>query len=76
MTDSLAEALKLIGKPSTPIELEEESEANRESFESEMLRTGRCPKCNVRMEEVGYEGSDGDSAWWLTCPRCKYEAFP
>lgn len=76
ITGSLAEALKLIGKPSAPIELEEKTEINTEISESEALRTGRCPICNVRMEEVGYEGSDGDSAWWLSCPKCRYEAFP
>lgn len=75
VTDSLAEALKLIGKPSTQIELEER-ETSRDSFEQELLRTGRCPKCKVNVEEVGYEGDDGDSASWVICPKCKFEAFP
>jgi predicted nucleic acid-binding protein len=29
-----------------------------------------CEKCGGEVEENGYDGSDGDSAWWLECVRC------
>jgi predicted nucleic acid-binding protein len=76
VTDSLSHALKLVGKPSPPIEQAEKDDVQREANAEKALETGRCPKCNVEMEEEGYEGSDGDEAWWLTCPKCSLLAFP
>ena len=62
VTDSLGHALKLVGKPSTPIELAEKEEVQREADARKALETGICPKCKVEMEEDGYEGGEGDSA--------------
>ena len=76
VTDSLGQALKLVGKPSTPIEQAEKEEIQREAEARKALESGRCPKCDVEMEEEGYEGGEGDSAWWLTCPKCNLLAFP
>jgi hypothetical protein len=76
VTDSLGHALKLVGRPSTPIELAENEEIQREADARKALETGACPRCNVEMAGEGYEGGDGDSAWWLTCPKCKLIAFP
>jgi hypothetical protein len=76
VTDSLGEALKLVGKPSPPIEKAEKEEAQREAEELKALETGNCPKCGVEMNEDGFEGGDGDSAWWLDCPKCHFMAFP
>jgi predicted nucleic acid-binding protein len=76
ITDSLGQALKLVGKPSAPIEQAEKGDAQREADAEKALETGKCPRCDVEMEEEGYEGSDGDEAWWLTCPKCSLLAFP
>lgn len=76
VTDSLGHALKLVGKPSTPIEQAEKEEIQREADARKALETGRCPKCDVEMGEEGYEGGEGDSAWWVTCPKCGLLAFP
>jgi predicted nucleic acid-binding protein len=76
VTDSLGLALKLVGKPSTPIEQAEKERGQHEVDARKALETGRCPKCDVEMDEDGYEGGEGDSAWWLTCPKCNLVAFP
>src|SRR5262249_24362686 len=73
---SLGQALKLVGKPSPPIEQAEKENVQREADAEKALETGRCPKCDVEMEGEGYAGSDGDEAWWLTCPQCILLAFP
>jgi len=76
VTDSLGHALKLVGKPSVPIEQAEKEDVHQESDARKALETGKCPRCDVEMEEEGYEGGEGDSAWWLTCPKCSLLAFP
>ena len=76
VTDSLSEALKLVGKPSPPIEKAEKEEVQRDLEERKALETGKCPKCEVELDEDGNEGSDGDEAWWLICPKCHFQAFP
>ena len=75
VTGSLSHALALVGKSSKPIEQAEE-DLQREAEAWNTLETGRCPKCDVEMQEEGYEGDDGDSAWWLTCPECGHRQFP
>ncbi|WP_157201672.1 PIN domain-containing protein [Massilia sp. Root418] len=73
VTDSLSNALKIIGKPAVAIakaEKEVKAGANDE------ITTGICSVCGTEMEESGYEGSEGDSAWWLDCPKCGHTAFP
>lgn len=75
VTESLSEALKLVGKPSSPIEQAEKEKVLWEAAERHVMGAGKCPKCKVQMEEEGYEGSDGDEAWWLTCPRCGFQEF-
>ena len=76
VTDRLGHALELAGKPSIPIEKAEKEQIQREADARKALETGRCPKCDVEMDEEGYEGGEGDQAWWLTCPTCNFIAFP
>jgi hypothetical protein len=64
ITPSLNDALKQIGTPSETIEI------------AEKALPEACPKCGGEMEETGYEGSDGDEAWWMYCKRCGHEEFP
>jgi len=76
VTESLSEALELVGKPSPAIEHAEKKDFDYEANVRKAFETGNCPKCGVEMGEEGYEGGDGDSAWWLTCPKCHFSAFP
>lgn len=73
VTKNLSEALKMIGKPALAIakaEKEVKAAANDE------ISTGICSVCGTKMEESGYEGNEGDSAWWLDCPKCGHTVFP
>ncbi len=75
VTASLREAFKDIGETAARIAKAEESiEAHHAAKEA--IETGNCPKCHTEMEEDGYEGSDGDEAWWLYCPKCAHQIFP
>jgi PIN domain len=76
VTASLSEALKLVGRPSLAIERAEKEELSHDADMRKALQTGTCPKCGSEMDEEGYEGSDGDSAWWLNCPKCHFAAYP
>lgn len=76
ITESLSDALKRVGQPSTPIEEAEKEQGQLEIDTQIALKTGKCPSCKVDMDEEGYEGSDGDEAWWLTCPKCRLLVFP
>jgi hypothetical protein len=73
VTKNLSDALKAIGKPAIAIakvEKEIKAAANDE------IASGICSVCGTEMAEHGYDGSDGDSAWWLDCPNCGHTAFP
>ncbi|ALU89846.1 hypothetical protein Hrubri_2670 [Herbaspirillum rubrisubalbicans M1] len=73
ITKHLSEALQDIGKPAIAIakaEKEVKAAANDE------LATGICSICGTQMDESGYDGDDGDNAWWLECPKCGHMAFP
>lgn len=75
LTDSLAAGLKATGETSDKIEAAEKKlpkSLDDEPFPAD----GRCPKCGAELEEMGYEGGDGDSAWWLECIRCNQLYFP
>lgn len=73
VTPKLSEALAGAGQPSEKVKAAEDS-IRAEPREAH-LHT-KCSKCGGYLEETGYEGSDGDSAWWLYCPRCGHEVFP
>lgn len=75
VTDSLASGLKATGQASEKIEAAEKKLPK--SFDDEPFPTdGKCLKCSAELEEMGYEGSDGDSAWWLECIKCNQLYFP
>lgn len=73
VTKNLSDALKAIGKPAVEI-AKAEKEVNAAA--SDEIATGICSVCGTEMIENGYEGSEGDSAWWLDCPQCGHTAFP
>lgn len=75
VTESLTTALEKVGKSSEKIKIVEHSmpksvASNTFPFDS------LCPSCGGSLDETGYEGSDGDSAWWLFCVDCGIEFFP
>jgi hypothetical protein len=75
LTGSLASGLKATGQASEKIE--EAEKKLPKSFDDEPFPAdGKCLKCGAELEEMGYEGSDGDSAWWLECIKCRQLYFP
>jgi predicted nucleic acid-binding protein len=75
VTDSLSLGLEKIGQASEKIKEAEKklpAKADDEPFPVDR----KCPKCGNALEEQGYEGSDGDSAWWLSCIKCHKDFFP
>lgn len=75
VTTKLSEALERAGRASISVKAAEES-IKAKKREVLTCRQTECPKCGGELEETGYEGSDGDSAWWLYCTRCGEEFFP
>ncbi len=77
VTERLRDALEALDAASPVIAKAESAmeEARSDSVDEIALTTGRCPKCTTDMDEEGYEGSDGDEAWWLTCPSCGHMVF-
>jgi predicted nucleic acid-binding protein len=75
VTSQLRAALDLVGESSEEVAKAEKA-IEAKHVAGNPLETGICPKCGSQMEEDGYEGSDGDSAWWLFCPKCKHQEFP
>lgn len=74
-TDSLAAGLKAGGQKAEKIE--EAEKKLPKSFDDEPFPAdGKCLRCGGELEETGYEGSDGDEAWWLFCTKCGHEYFP
>lgn len=74
ITDSLREAFAAHGSASPAID---GVERDLNSLRETSLRIhDDCPKCGAPLGATGFEGGDGDSAWWLICPECHYEAFP
>lgn len=74
ITPSLSNALELIGSPSEAIADAERQ--NQDDGDVQAIASGKCPTCNVELREDGYEGSDGDEAWWMNCPKCHRDYFP
>jgi predicted nucleic acid-binding protein len=75
VTDSLSAGLEQIGQASEKIKEAEQKLPPKP--EDETFPIGdTCPKCGGQLEEEGYEGSDGDSAWWLICASCHKFYFP
>lgn len=75
VTASLTAALEKVGKASEKIKAAEEAMPKPvpgKPFPFDM----QCPACGGNLEETGYEGSDGDSTWWLFCTSCGKEYFP
>jgi len=73
VTTNLSDALKAIGKPALAVA---KAEKEVQAAVNDEIMTGVCSVCGTKMEENGYDGSDGDSAWWLDCPGCGHTAFP
>jgi len=75
VTKSISEALKLIGEISPQLAKAEQEVAASAEIDARQL--GKlCPRCGGELEEAGYDGSDGDSAWWLDCTKCSATYFP
>lgn len=75
VTKSLADGLKQVGQASGQIEqAEKKLPARREPTTSPV--GSNCPMCGGQLSEEGYEGSDGDSAWWLACSKCGQIFYP
>jgi predicted nucleic acid-binding protein len=75
VTDSLTEALVRVGRASEKIKVAEQEMPKpipSNSFPFSM----KCPGCGGNLYETGFEGSDGDEAWWLFCSGCGNEYFP
>lgn len=75
VTASLTAALEKVGKASEKIKAAEEAmpkPVSGKPFPFDM----QCPSCGGNLDETGYEGSDGDSFWWLFCTACGKEYFP
>jgi predicted nucleic acid-binding protein len=72
VTSVLSEALERAGQPSVNIKTAEESIQSEKRSACQHLN---CPSCGGWLQETGYEGSDGDSAWWLYCTGCGEEFF-
>lgn len=75
VTDSLAAGLDRIGQASEKIQ-EAEKKLPAKGDDDTFPDGGRCPKCGGELIEDGYEGGEGDSAWWLTCMKCHKDFFP
>ena len=75
ITKSLAQALEQIGHASDKIK-EAEQKLPPKIEEMPFPYDSKCPICGGELEEEGYEGSDGDSAWWLWCPKCRELFYP
>lgn len=75
ITDSLAAGLKAAGQKAEKIE--EAEKKLPKSFDDEPFPAdGKCLRCGGELEEAGFEGGDGDEAWWLFCKKCGHEYFP
>lgn len=75
ITNSLSEALKLLGEESGKLQQAEKEVEKSIEIDARLLGN-KCPKCGGELEETGFEGGDGDSAWWVFCTRCAAEFFP
>jgi|APLak6261658528_1056013.scaffolds.fasta_scaffold03037_2 hypothetical protein len=75
VTDSLSKAFEKMGKPSAKVKAAEEI-VNQERHAAWQHDQTKCEKCDGVLEETGFEGSDGDEAWWLYCTKCGAEYFP
>lgn len=71
VAERLTAALSLIGKKSRKIEEQEENVVHRA-----VAGLDTCRACGGKLEETGYDGSDGDTASWLFCTSCGKEHFP
>jgi len=73
ITESLSAALEQIGQASETVT---KAERDLPVKDDDFPWDGACPKCGGILGEAGYEGSDGDSAWWLECGKCHSSFFP
>jgi len=75
VTKHLRDGLEQVGAASEEIETEEREIESRRSDMS-IIEGGVCAACGGVLEETGFEGSDGDSAWWMYCAACGRDYFP
>ncbi|MEZ0295141.1 MAG: PIN domain-containing protein [Candidatus Methylacidiphilales bacterium] len=77
VTASLNEALKKIGSDSEKIAIaEKEILIKSARYPFPLTLESKCPSCGGELEETGYEGGEGDEAWWVYCLQCGKEHFP
>lgn len=75
VTPSLTLGFEKLGKGSEKVKAAEATLSIRQ--DPEHFRSVRCTKCGSHeLDETGYEGGDGDDAWWFVCRRCGTEIFP
>jgi predicted nucleic acid-binding protein len=75
VTDSLNKALEKVGRASEKIKIVEQ-DMPKPIPSNQFPFSMKCPSCGGELYETGYEGSEGDSAWWLFCSACGEEHFP
>jgi predicted nucleic acid-binding protein len=75
VTESLNLAFEAVGQGSEKVKA---AEATLSSLQAqEHYRSIQCKSCGSReLDEVGFEGSDGDSAFWFVCRKCGADIFP
>lgn len=79
VTPKLGDAFKAVGAPAKSVEKAEQEIGERKAevrYPFPLTLTTKCPKCGGELEETGFEGSDGDSMWWVFCTQCRSDFFP
>ena len=74
VVNQLSAALSRIGRPSSTV-TQQEKQLPRTHDMLPAMPT-HCTGCAKELDEEGYEGSDGDSSWWLFCAGCGRTYFP
>lgn len=70
----LNQAFERLSVPSEKIEKIEIAleDSRQRAAEQILVVPDVCPHCRLTLVECGFEGSDGDEAWWLECPKCDF----
>lgn len=75
VTESLNLAFEAVGQGSEKVKAAEATLSSQQA--QEHYRSIQCKSCGSReLDEVGFEGSDGDSAFWFVCRKCGADVFP
>lgn len=79
ITPKLSDAFNALGTPAKTVENAEREIGERKAevrYPFPLTLATKCPKCGGELEETGFEGSDGDSMWWVFCTQCGSDFFP